>query len=293
MSGDLVKLNTASAALYRSYLRALLPKKARPEQALLMPSLQLQTPPLASSLLQLQQYRQLCGIADDGLLPLCWPNILSFPLQLALLTARQLPLPVMGMLHLSNQIRQLQPIPEHAALSFEVCLLPPRQDRKGLVLQLQTSAYHDGVLCWQQQAEHLYRLGPTPATTAPRTGALPVVPEVTEPLPLAPLTLTTADSRRYARLSGDLNPIHLSGWTGRCFGLPAAIAHGMHLKAACLARLTSAQSPCQVQVRFHKPLLLPGQASILQLPVSEPGQHYQLLQRQQDKVLLSASILPI
>jgi len=65
--------------------------------------------------------------------------------------------------------------------------------------------------------------------------------------------------RRYAAVSGDRNPIHMHSLTARPLGFPAAIAHGMWTKARCLAalepRLPDAFS---VDVRFRKPILLPG-----------------------------------
>jgi acyl dehydratase len=43
--------------------------------------------------------------------------------------------------------------------------------------------------------------------------------------------------RRYAPLSGDWNPIHLNALAARLFGFRRAIAHGMWVKARCLAAL--------------------------------------------------------
>ena len=43
--------------------------------------------------------------------------------------------------------------------------------------------------------------------------------------------------RRYGAVSGDRNPIHLHGWSAKLFGMPRPIAHGMWLKARCLAEL--------------------------------------------------------
>jgi hypothetical protein len=43
--------------------------------------------------------------------------------------------------------------------------------------------------------------------------------------------------RRYARVSGDSNPIHLHPLTAKALGQPGAIAHAMWTKARCLAAL--------------------------------------------------------
>jgi len=65
--------------------------------------------------------------------------------------------------------------------------------------------------------------------------------------------------RRYAAVSGDVNPIHLNSLAARLFGFRRAIAHGMWLKARCLAafegRLPDALT---AEVEFKSPLLLPS-----------------------------------
>jgi acyl dehydratase len=68
--------------------------------------------------------------------------------------------------------------------------------------------------------------------------------------------------RRYARVSGDANPIHLHPLTAKALGQPAAIAHGMWTKARCLAALEgSLPEAYTVDVRFKLPLRLPARAA--------------------------------
>src|SRR5205085_8499082 len=69
--------------------------------------------------------------------------------------------------------------------------------------------------------------------------------------------------RRYAAVSGDVNPIHLSGLTAKAFGFKRAIAHGMWVKARALAAL-SGRLPDDVcvDVVFRKPLFLPSTVTL-------------------------------
>jgi acyl dehydratase len=65
--------------------------------------------------------------------------------------------------------------------------------------------------------------------------------------------------RRYAGVSGDLNPIHMHGLSARLFGFPTAIVHGMWTKARCLAALDPhLPERFSVDVSFRKPILLPA-----------------------------------
>jgi acyl dehydratase len=69
--------------------------------------------------------------------------------------------------------------------------------------------------------------------------------------------------RRYAAVSGDVNPIHLHPLTARAMGFPRAIAHGMYSTARVLAALgPAAGGPSSSRVWFRKPLLLPGTVAL-------------------------------
>src|SRR5207248_5225159 len=65
--------------------------------------------------------------------------------------------------------------------------------------------------------------------------------------------------RRYASVSGDINPIHMHSLSARLFGFPSAIAHGIWTKARCAAAL-EARLPEKFTMRaaFKKPILLPA-----------------------------------
>ena len=65
--------------------------------------------------------------------------------------------------------------------------------------------------------------------------------------------------RRYAGVSGDANPIHLSPLTSRLFGFPRPIIHGMWTHARALAQLDARLPDAyRVQVRFTRPIMLPA-----------------------------------
>jgi acyl dehydratase len=75
--------------------------------------------------------------------------------------------------------------------------------------------------------------------------------------------------RRYAKVSGDVNPLHLSGLSAKAFGFKRAIAHGMWVKARALAALSGRlPDALSVDVGFQKPLFLP---STVALSTAEAG----------------------
>ncbi len=67
---------------------------------------------------------------------------------------------------------------------------------------------------------------------------LPAAPGRSSPAELSVMWTIGPDAgRRYGRVSGDRNPIHVSRLAARAFGFPGPIAHGMFTAARCLAAL--------------------------------------------------------
>ena len=83
--------------------------------------------------------------------------------------------------------------------------------------------------------------------------------------PIAQWAVAGDAGRRFAGPSGDWNPIHVSALTARLFGYPRAIAHGMFSAARCLAVLQNhlpSDAPLALDLRFKRPLLIPGQVAL-------------------------------
>jgi acyl dehydratase len=77
--------------------------------------------------------------------------------------------------------------------------------------------------------------------------------------------------RRYARVSGDANPIHLHRWLARMFGFQSAIAHGMWIFARALAGLGGMPQHVYARAEFRAPVFLPAQVRFHGPPVSSDG----------------------
>ena len=78
-----------------------------------------------------------------------------------------------------------------------------------------------------------------------------------------PLALAGDVGRRYAAVSGDRNPIHLSALSAKALGFPRAIAHGMYTAARALADVGAGRGDAfDWSVEFAKPVLLPGTVTV-------------------------------
>jgi acyl dehydratase len=205
----------------------------------------------------LSRYETVCGFAHDECLPLTYPHVLAAGLQLRLLGEPAFPVRVMGLVHVGNRIRQPRPIPRTARLALRCWLEGSRSIDSGEEFCLHTHATLDDELVWEEETVFIARGGRSRKRSQRRKD------DATEWETVARWAAPADAGRRYARVSGDYNPIHLTGLTGRLFGFPGAIAHGMWSLARCAAALADAGgAPKHLAVRFIRPLVLPSEVEL-------------------------------
>ncbi|SFP81353.1 MaoC like domain-containing protein [Amycolatopsis arida] len=211
---------------------------------------------------QLAAYNQVCGFRLTDELPATYQHILAFPLQMALMTEKDFPFPVLGMVHVANRITQTRPVRLDEPFTLRVRAENLRPHEKGtqfdVVSELVPNAsaeHHDPI--WTDVSTYLRRGGGSGGDRS--KGARE---QLAPPAPSAIWRVPGDIGRRYAEVSGDRNPIHLHPLTARLFGFRSAIAHGMWTKARCLAafegRLPEAFT---IDVRFKLPVFLPAKVA--------------------------------
>lgn len=213
----------------------------------------------------LAAYREVCGLPQFAGLPLTYPHVMAGGVHMAMLLDPAFPVRLLGLVHLANDIELLRPLPADAQLALSCRLETGRSKARGDEFQLVTEARHDDVPAWRETMRFLV---PAPRKDRARQPEKPDLP------PVAETWEVPADTgRRYARVSGDWNPIHLAGFAARPFGFPRAIAHGMWSLGRCLGGLeTAPPGPgARLEVRFLKPLLLPGRVQLRVGAVDEKG----------------------
>lgn len=217
----------------------------------------------------LARYRQICGFADDQRLPATYPHILAFPLQLRLLTDPRFPLPLLGLVHLENHIRVVRPLSGLGPFTVSVQLQGLQAHDKGVTFSLINQLHDSHGLLWEGDSRFLCRalqLDDKPVAGASATAL--------EQSALAHWQVPADIGRRFARIAGDYNPIHMYAATARLFGFPRAIAHGLWNKGRALVELGPRLPTAgyAVSVRFEKPVRLPGAVRLL---ASEPASNGQ------------------
>jgi acyl dehydratase len=210
------------------------------------------------SLDRLAGYAKVCGFHLSDLLPPTYPHILAFPLGIRLMTAADFPLPMVGLIHIENRIEQMRPIgvDEHLELTVRAADLRPHE--RGRCFDVRASASVGDEVVWRGISTYLRRSGSRAGGQAPTKPAGSGEP----PAASAVWRVGRDIGPRYARVSGDHNPIHTSRLGARAFGFARPIAHGMWSMAACLAALEGRLPDAYaVQVAFRAPILLPARVA--------------------------------
>ena len=216
----------------------------------------------------LSEYCRVCGFTLRDTLPPTYPHVLAFPLAMTLMTDGSFPFPLMGLVHIGNRIEQATPIPMTTPLTLRVRAENLREHPKGRQLDVVGEAEHDGAVLWTGRSTYLRRGG---GSGEGRSG------DGGDPLEggaVAAVWKLPGDiGRRYAGVSGDRNPIHLHGLAAKPFGFPGAIAHGMWMKARCLAALDGDLPEAHVsEVEFKAPLRIPGRARFVLRAAGSPAE---------------------
>lgn len=215
----------------------------------------------------LAQYNRVCGFTLRDVVPSTYLHVLTFPLQMTLMTDASFPFALMGLVHVRNRIDQLRPVRSDEVLTFRTHVNNLQSHDKGVTFDLVSEAFIADEKVWIDVSTYLRRQKTTAAAEPSSEKPNKKVADV--PTASATWIVPSDIGRRYGSVSGDRNPIHLYAITARLLGFPQAIAHGMWSKAACLAaldgRLPDAYS---VDVQFKLPILLPAKVAFSSEPLT-------------------------
>ncbi len=187
-------------------------------------------------------------------------HVLTFPVSLALMARQDFPFALLGLVHLRNQVLQHRPVRVGDIVDVECRVRDLQGHRKGRTFEaVSTILGQDGEIIATDVSTYLAKAaggeGDTEDDAAPRQERRPFE----APRPTGRWTLPADTGRRYAAVSGDVNPIHLSALSAKAFGFPRAIAHGMYTASRVFTESrVDLSRPLRWDVSFDAPVMLPG-----------------------------------
>lgn len=208
-----------------------------------------------------KRYRNVCGFKhDNNQLPMTFPHLLAFPLHLELMLRKDFPFPLMGMVHIRNEISQYRAIKVFETMDVSCSFSDFRKTQKGYEVDIKTALHITGELVWESISTNLIRKKTDILKSSIAKSSSTKDNNSKEPQHKEFWNLSSDLGRRYALVSGDSNPIHLFSISAKIFGFKGHIAHGMWTKARVVAALynTLNSDSCKIVVNFKTPIFLPS-----------------------------------
>ncbi len=252
-----------------AYARVLMGKKpySAPEGTLVTP-IELAVKQVKLSAAHLQSYRQICNVPAATRMPPAYLHTVAMPLHMQLFIAEKFPVKVLGLIHLRNTIRVYRDVPLDTPLSLTVHFDTLRVTDIGQEYDFTTRYAVDGEIVWEEVST-MFARGNTPPKEGSKRPSIERSLHPANGVQTDTLEIAENTGWRYARVSGDFNPIHLTARTAKMFGFKQAVAHGMWSMGRCLGS-AAAQLPAeriQVDTQFKLPVYLPSQALARTWPV--------------------------
>lgn len=229
---------------------------------------------LRADLKRLGRYREVIGsvgTGDPNLLPPTYPALWETALAIELLAQAGLPFPAGGVVHLESELVVLRSVEVDEAVRCRVELERMEPRPKGLHLTLTTRGWTGSGLLARQGSLVLLLSGLRGMKGFNAGSGSPHSLAAADAVwsELGRWELKANHGRRYARVSGDYNPIHLWRWTARPFGFERQILHGFCLEAMVAQALIEhrfggiSSALRRLHTIFRSPVALPAEVRLL------------------------------
>ncbi|MFN3893404.1 MAG: MaoC family dehydratase [Acinetobacter sp.] len=205
----------------------------------------------------LKAYNEVCGFKNNGYIPAIYLTVLSQSLQMHMMTSEAFPFPILGLVHIRNQVKQYRKVGVNETLTLSCKFGELQPHDKGVQFDFITTVKVGGEVVVEALTTYLSR-----QKTNAKAAAKPAESQAPEYKLNNEWNISENTGRRYAMTSGDFNLIHIHAVTAKAFGFKQAIAHGMWSKAKALANL-SLPDAYEADVWFKLPMYLPSKVEFL------------------------------
>jgi acyl dehydratase len=191
---------------------------------------------------RLRRFLDLTGLEAPSVLPIAFPHVVTFPLQMAIVSDPSMPIPIWKVFQIRNSIVQHEPIPVDAPLDSEVRVVAERVLERGIEVDYHVVVSTAGDLKWESLTTWYYRgsFG-EPDCAPPAASAPPAVDGVD----VASWRTHDSGGFAFAGISGDYNVMHYSNLWARLNGFRGAFHHPHVVVGQSLSRIAPPDSQAQ------------------------------------------------
>ena len=199
--------------------------------------------------------------SNETEVPLFYPHALFGSAHLMIIGHDTFPLRAFGLLHLRNHVIRYRTFGIDSPWDMKCELTRQRVVEKGLEFDFDSTVQIDGEVVWRSISTYLKRGKQSgELEESPLGNLFPPLPE--DAVGSGEFDVPHNIGRRYAKVTGDYNPIHVSSLAAKLFGFKRAIAHGMWSVARAIEQLPKVDGPVRHDVAFKGPMFVTSKATL-------------------------------
>ena len=185
------------------------------------------------------------GTREAEQVPVLYPHVLGFRLQMALLAHPAFPLPIWHALQVRNRLVRHAHVDRAASFELETRIAGHRPVAKGLEVELSSHLMRGAACVWESRVTFFYRGHHSRFDSDPSAAPPLPAPDLSQAPIVERWRMPVSGGWRFGALAGDYNGIHWSRWYARRFGFQSAFIHPQRVAGLCLARLQEPSSEAQ------------------------------------------------
>lgn len=257
---------TSPPSAWTAYRRFLMGRRQGLKNSADMPKIAASWKGVEVSEKALNDYREACLITGEPGLPVHYPHVLVSPMHLNMLTEPEFPLGLLGAVHLRNHAIRYRPIEPDEPLDFGARIAECRFRPQGIEFDMDTEVTVAQEKVWAERTTFLVRKKlKTEDPASPLAEVFPW-PEEDEDAgeEIGCFPVPAKAGKRYAAITGDYNPIHVSRMMAKLFGFRRDLVHGLWGVARATQGMPelNTQEPVRVDIAFKGPLFMEHQVSV-------------------------------
>lgn len=239
----------------------------------------------------LARFREACGYPSSEQVPLAYPLALAFHYHLGVFAHWTFPWSLRRMLGLRNHVVQRRRISAGDVLNLTSRTLDLAIRPKGVEISVHTLLSRAGESVWE--GIHVYYFRDSTDGMNPQAARFRLEP-LDEVESESGWTAPNSGGLRFARLSGDFNPVHYFAPLARVLGFRGPTCHTQRIVPECLRRLPTGggppgSAPCRLDVAFKGPVYY-GEQLTTRWALQPGGYRFDLCSNGSARPLIQGSI---
>lgn len=253
----------------KAMLKALVLPRAGFDSSVGLPNIKASWKGASADARELNEYLQTLSLEKHDYLPVLYPHVMAGSMHMNMLSHKSFPIRLLGSVHLKNRIVQHQAIADDATMEIKSEIGAYRLVEKGVEFDFTTDVYVQGEKVWEEVSIY-FQAGKFGGKENPSSEKSFELESLNQPQESGSWHVPNNRGKRYAKITGDYNPIHMSPLAAKLFGFKRDIAHGFGVLAeaieysSAIEQAGGIEKPLQVDVVFKGPVFLDSDVSIKQ-----------------------------